>query len=611
MSQRVKTRLVRGPRAPAALLAALATVLALPALSAAAPLGPDDPRVEKPVRSAAPDAGKVEESYVRLFAPLPDSAPAHPARCDSVSYLRFRNADGPKQAKRADGVVVTIPGFLGGAGSFDQLARNVVRTAAARGEDVEFWALDRRANCLEDHTGVQASAEARDPKVAFDYYFGGQEVKGRRFGGFVSREDAAFLNDFGLDRTVRDWYTTVTSELPGQRRRERKLICGGHSLGGPLTAAFAGWDFDGDPSTQADAGYEQCAGFVGLDTTFAIDGSTGAPVGIGIFNGLVGASGAAPYVDAPPLTPRTIQLVPISGAAAYTRPKSESPINQLIPNTPEFDFTLRLLYSRDAANFATGQPSIRDFRLTNEAVLGGIFDDNSAGISILRSSLGFISGGPLTDKNFPAPDGTLALPEEPKGPLYGWQGHRRVGKNGEPVAPNDSGEPYTSRESEVTDIEQFARGSFEAPADFAEQYFPTRITTDVGAATAGDRSGDLSNLRYDGIAERPALLIQAGDSDDNSGEDSGTPQEGDPPNGMPNSREVIIPGYNHLDVVTAARKQNDGRPEGSSTAIVDFACAVVLGCKGPDGGPDEGGGGGDDRGGRDRQGFTHGSPPRR
>ena len=579
----------------AALAGALLIVFSASALAASP--SADDRRVEQGVRSEAPDASKVEESYVRLHDPLPDSAAEHPRSCDSIGYLRFRNAGGPGKAKRADAVVVNIPGFLGGAGSFDQLARNTVRSAAARGEDVEFWALDRRANCLEDHRGVNASARERDPKVAFDYYFGGRKVNGRAFDGFVSREDAAFLEDFGLDRTVRDWYSIVTRELPGQERRERKLICGGHSLGGPLTAAFAGWDFDGDPDTRRDAGYKQCAGFVGLDTTFSITGGAGAPSGAGILTGLIAQSGAAPYIDAPPLTPRTIQIVPITGAASYERPEAESPINRLIPRTPEFDLTLRLLYSRDAASFATGQPSIRDFRLTNQAVLGGIFDDNSAGISILRSSVGFLAGGPLVDKDFPAPDGTLALPEQPRGPLYRWQTYDRVGRNGKPVPPNDSGQPYTSRESEVTDIEQFARGSFEAPADFTEQYFPTRIFTDVAAAQAGDRSGDLSNLRYDGVSKRPGLLIQAGDSDDNSGEDSGPPEQGEPPNEMPDSREVILPGYNHLDVVTAARKQNDGRPEGSSTSLVDFACDVVLGC--------ERGGSGGDRG----RGFTRGSPP--
>ena len=59
---------------------------------------------------------------------------------------------------------------------------------------------------------------------------------------------------------------------------------------------------------------------------------------------------------------------------------------------------------------------------------------------------------------------------------------------------NDAGAPYTSREGEVSDLRQLARTLFEAPANFTEQYFPTRILTDVAAAGAGG----FAELRYDG-----------------------------------------------------------------------------------------------------------------
>ena len=99
-----------------------AAVLATPAAS----LGAD--RTEQRVTSAAPDARQVTESYVRVKAPLPASAGAHPEACDWVSYLRFRNAGGPRNPSDADAVITAMPGFLSGAGPFDQLARNFVRT---------------------------------------------------------------------------------------------------------------------------------------------------------------------------------------------------------------------------------------------------------------------------------------------------------------------------------------------------------------------------------------------------------------------------------------------------------------------------------------------------
>jgi hypothetical protein len=550
-----------------ALVSVLAGAIALLTLASPAPAAPMRAKVERSVRSAAPDARIVKESYVRIYAPLPASTPPHPSRCDWIGYLRFRHRNGPKAAKRADLIIVMMPGFLGGASDFDQLARNTILKLARRGRHAELWALDRRANCLEDHTGVRAAARARDPRVAFDYYWRGGTAEGRRFAGFVSPTEARWLGQVGLERTLRDWYTVLRRGIPGQRRRARKVICGGHSLGGPLTAAFASWDFDGDPGTRRDAGFRQCAGLVGLDTTLSVAGGDEGPSGAFAFID----TAAAPYVSAPPFTPETIGIPSMFGVGAFFRPSGLELIRDL-PHTPNIDLSQRVLFSRDAAHFATGMPSIRDFEVTNLAAFAGILDDNSAPepLTFLRASLGSITGGPLTDKNFPAPDPTLALPEDPDGPTYRWVPYRRVGRPA-PIPLNDDGEPYTHRQSEVTDIRQFARTMFEAPADFVEQYFPTRILVDVAAA----EDGGFEDLRYDGPALRPAFLVQAGDSDDNGGPDVGPARAGTKPNSFRASRELILPGYNHLDVATAARVQNDGRSEEASTALARFVLRIV------------------------------------
>jgi hypothetical protein len=546
--------------------------LAAPTASAAPAPGTT---VEEPIVSAAPDAQQVRASYVRVYDPLPESSGAHPEACDWIGYVRFRSAKGPRRSQDADAIIVIIPGFLGGAGSFDQVARNTVRTAAERGRPVEYWSLDRRANCLEDHHGVHAAARARNASVAYDYYWNGREVEGRRFEGFKTATDAGFLGEFGLERTTLDWNTIMQRGIPRQRQRARKVICGGHSLGGPLTAAYASWDFDGNPDTLTDAGYNQCAGLVGLDTTLDISGADSGAPGSSSAIGLVGQSGGAPFIDAPPLTPETIQIPSVFGVGAFYQPDGTNLLRDL-PHTTNIDLSQKLLFSRDAVNFATGMPSIRDFTITNETTLAGVLDDNSAPLSFLRASVGFVTGGPSADKNFPGPSGGfLSIPEEPKTPLYSWLNYDEVGANGASIELNDSGEPFTSREGEVSDISQLARAAFEGPADFVEQYFPTRILLDVVAAEGGDRSGSLSGLKHDGPSKKPALLIQAGDSDDNSPDDRGQPKTGEPPNDKPLSREVIIPGYNHLDVATAARAQNDGRPEPSSTALADFVLEVV------------------------------------
>ncbi len=544
-------------------------------------------RTEQRVASSTPDAKLVTVSYVRVKAPLPASVGAHPEACDWVSYLRFRNAGGPRSPSDADAVITAMPGFLSGAGPFDQLARNFVRTMDARGKNVEFWALDRRSNCLEDHRGLRAAARARDAKVAFDYYWNGRPVDGVTFGGWKSAVEANWLRNVGVEQTVRDWHSILTNEIPSRAVRRRKVFCGGHSLGGPLTTAYAGWDFDGNPATTADAGYEQCAGFFGLDTSLGTGGGNASPAGPA--TALAAASAGAPFVSAPPFTPETLQVPGPLGIAAFHQRGQTQAIKQL-PHSTNVDLSQRVLFSRDAAHFATGSPSIRDFNTTNEAALAGIFDDNSNPITILRASVGSAEGGPLVDKNFPSPgysglstaltnNDFLSLPGTPNGPLYRWRNYHDLNARGAPpMARNARGQPYTSAKSEVSDLYEFARIQFEAPADLVEQYFPTRIFGEAIAAGGGDRSDSLADLRHDGISKRPAFLIQAGDSDANSGADPKKASRGAAPNRNPLSGAATLPGYNHIDVTTAAWRQNDGRPEGSSANLANFTCRVLGSC---------------------------------
>src|SRR3954465_13185930 len=101
---------------------ALSLALALTAAAPASAAPKPGKKVERAVRSSAPDRRVVKESFVRVYSPLPADAGAHPKRCDWISYLRFRSAKGPRKPSKADAVLVIIPGFLGGAGSFDQVA---------------------------------------------------------------------------------------------------------------------------------------------------------------------------------------------------------------------------------------------------------------------------------------------------------------------------------------------------------------------------------------------------------------------------------------------------------------------------------------------------------
>jgi len=561
--------------------------LLLPGVLAYAPAGRAAvPRTESPVAGGSP-VTDVLETEVAVRIPLPVSAGPHPPGCDWLRYLRYRHRGGPAQSARADRILVAQPGILEGAGAFDSVARGTVAEAARQGSHIEFWALDRRSNCLEDHAGIRAGLAAGDSRAALGYYYGGEAVDGRRFAGFLDSARVPWLARVGLEQTVRDQYDLLVAELPDQATRERKVQCGGHSLGGIITGYFAVWDFDGDRATTADAGYRQCAGYFALDTTISTslaDLSGSMPdgmlpdVGLGyaaVHAGLI--SGVLPRtVSAPTLiNAETMNLLAIAGLAARTDPDGETLLPAL-PSNDNIDTTQRILFSKDFGTFLSGSPSVRDFHLTNAAVLGSLLDDNSQPLSFMTASAGFFDGGRIADKTFPVPNdvardpalgplagllGTrpMAIPDEPRGPLYTWRNYDRIGAPDDPAYRTSDGRLFSTPAEEVTDLRELARSFAEHPLDFTEQYFPTRLVTDIQLGTAPQIKGFVAHPT--GLTARPVITLLAG-------------------NGLlagrtlpPEFNVVVAPGYEHLDVLTAAPAQHSGRPEIVSTSLARFAAA--------------------------------------
>ncbi|MEU2269108.1 hypothetical protein ABZ568_22400 [Streptomyces olindensis] len=556
--------------------AALAVLLTAGTLTAAAPgARADGARTETPVASTSPVTG-VTESVVRVKVPLPESAGPRPAACDWLSYLRYRSADGPTASADADRILVAQPGILEGAGAFDGVARNTVARAAEQGLHIEFWALDRRSNCLEDRTGIASG----DQHTAVDYYYRGKQVDGRTFGGFAPNSRLGWMAKLGIEQTVRDQYDLLAAEVPDQTQRKRKVLCGGHSLGGVITGYFATADFDGDRATTADAGHNQCAGYFALDTTVAtsladLSGSlpddTNLP-DIGLGHGVIQAgldSGVLSRTLSAPvlLNPETMTLLAIAGLGALKDLDGEADLPRYLPSNLNIEATNRFLFSKDTAAFLSGTPSVKDFRLTNGAVLGALLDDNSVPLAFLQTSVGFFDGGPIADKSFPVANGGTrqpglygtaykAIPDRPQGPLYTWRTYDRVGDPDDPGHRSADGTPFTGPGEEVTDIRQLARSLAEQPLDFTEQYFPTKLVTDLQLSTAPQVRKLV--VHPEGLKANPVLTVLAGE---------GLLAGRVPPELHP----VVADGYQHLDVLTAAAEQNDGRPEPVSTSLAAFA----------------------------------------
>lgn len=585
------TRRLALPAAAAAALLALGVGVAVASADepGEAATGSGAEREERAVPSGSP-VTDVVETVVRVKLPLPEGVGARPTDCDWLSYLRYRHEDGPEESASADRILVAQPGVLEGAGAFDAVARNTVARAAADGRHIEFWALDRRSNCLEDNRGVRAGLAARDAKVALDYYYDRRAVDGQTFAGYLGNEQVEFLQHVGLEQTLRDQFDLLAAELPDQELRKEKVMCGGHSLGGVLTGFFAIWDFDGDPATREDAGFNQCAGYFALDSAIStslpdIAGMRVMPTGMmpdpGLGFAVVQAglrSGAVPRTLSAPavINAETMNVLTLAGLAALVAPDEQSTLVADLPSNLNIDGTTRLLLSKNLLAFVTGSPAAGEFKLSNEAVLGALMDDNSQPLAFLQTSVGFFAGGRIADKDFPLPRNVSgipglsglsgmfgqearAIPDEPNGPVYAWRNFDQFGPTDGPVPNASDGTPFTSAAKEVTDIQQLARSMAERPLDFTEDYFPTKLVTDIQQSAATEIARNA--VHRDGLTANPTITLLAGD---------GLRGAAAPP---PSGETVVAPGYQHLDVLTADARQNDGRPEPVSASLAAFATA--------------------------------------
>ncbi|HWG85632.1 MAG TPA: hypothetical protein VNT60_09145, partial [Deinococcales bacterium] len=217
------------------LLPLLALVLAACAPAPAAPSSL--PSAPDPAAMAAVRVERVE---------LPGFPEEHtPATLNRAVFLRYR-APG---AVGARAVVVFVPGLFGGASGFDRLARGIV----ALEPGVEAWAVDRRANLLEDHAALREATDRNDPLVAWRHYV----RDAGKPAGFspVAGGEAPYAGYWGLETAIGDLRVVVTEA----RRVAPRVVLAGHSLGATLSAQYAGWDFAGR------AGHEDLAGLVLLD----------------------------------------------------------------------------------------------------------------------------------------------------------------------------------------------------------------------------------------------------------------------------------------------------------------------------------------------------------
>ncbi|MDR3415083.1 MAG: alpha/beta fold hydrolase [Nevskia sp.] len=529
----------------------------------------------------------VESSYVTIDGYTPASPLGAPLACDKLSFLRFKTKDASSNAEDADAAILMVPGILEGASAFDFFGRQLVYIAKTRHhKNIEVWAMDRRSNCLEDHTGFVAGSQAATAQEAEDlmigYYYKNQPINGRTFQGFLQQDQIRFLSEFGLRQTTQDMYAIIKSMMPTPGVSKKKVILAGHSLGGLHVSAFLSWDFDGNPSTTADAGYNLVAGAVGLETFVSSVAEIPkyvtrfVPFAKQILNvtgnltedGYVALLGALQAGKLPTDTfipglfsPEVLAMPDALSILATKDAGAQSDVLQKIPAlSPEVTGILKLVFSRDPQDPTT----LKDYRLTNQAIIGALFGDKFSPLGFLQTGLGFMHGGAIVKKN-PAleslreapgigPYGELLFGQEQNyipadagpdlrhlgtGPLYDWGTRDQIATPLDPDYKSAGGlVTFTTLQDNPSDMQEFIRGLYRTPTDLGEWYFPTRIVLDVlGLAFPWGTKHGLDVYHIDGPSKVPSMIVIGG-------EGIVVPLLGAIP---PQQNQIVAPGFHHVD----------------------------------------------------------------
>ncbi|MGH0030907.1 MAG: hypothetical protein ACQGVC_14030 [Myxococcota bacterium] len=539
-----------------------------------------------------------------LLGPAPD--------LNRISTVRTRWDNGSGDPPRA--ILVFIPGFLGGATTFDPIARDLVRKYNG---SIEVWAVDRRPNQLEDRLGAQYAVAnatspacmASPPLASCEIFEGAQfysaDVDVAPLGDFpgpgdldldldgvldpqgtltdglgvnrgpivLTQDDARFMAHWGLDTYFRDWKLLVESAraIVGA---DGLVLLGGHSQGTGWATTFAAYDFDPHPAVTV-PGHSLIDGLILVEGGGVGGGSASKP-SLADYQSTVAdletAGGADVFLS--DFSGIPLQALGTSGEvsaiAAFFQPSEPS----LVQRTPTFGSGI--------VSILLGAPA------TNKAVVGLFLDDDFSPIGAFRASLGFSddgvnnhavlpgfapfylaasNGGLRTWKDFDDP----TLPTCPPNTFNVSPGCAII-DNGGPSAPGDPPKA-NGVEAEVTSIDDFLRTQFGKANGFEWYFVSGRVSLDF---SYGNDSSALvaESLLLDPTDEGPLVVTQNAGVDVPvlaiGGSNGLTPEAksfdgylasiATPP---ADQHVVILEGHAHLDPISAS--DNPAVP-----AIVDF-----------------------------------------
>lgn len=369
----------------------------------------------------------------------PVHAAATPTALDVTQVVRYRQDVASPVAAHA--ILVAMPGFLAGASTFDGLARTLVRRGAARGVAVEVWAIDRRANLLEDTYGLELAEASRTPSLASDYYRSFQPVDGHIFEGIREQSSLAYMSEWGLATHAED-LRRVIALVPEVSRRGHVFLLG-HSLGGSFAEAYGAWTFESD----ARRGAEELAGFILIDGILGTTPSTeneyltGSSAGGYPAPGLDGIRDNQPYTALPLLGVSALVNAEIAALHAHFDPTG-------VIDDSERDNQFSVLFGADMP------------RMTNLAAMGLAFDAAHEPLPFVRATIGTLVGPTEGYSTFFTTD-ILQRPSDLT-MTYSWVDG--------PTAPG-----------EFSSAADLAHAMVHGRSNLSEWYFPSRLALDLAA----------------------------------------------------------------------------------------------------------------------------------
>lgn len=198
----------------------------------------------------APAAHAAKPVEVRFKSYPGYNSPGTPAQYNRVGVIEV----GPRRARN---ILILIPGTSASAAYFVPLAKTVVGLA----HGWQVWSIERRENLLEDHSVLdRAKNGTATPQETFDYYLGwlANPAVTTHF-QLIPDADVAYAKQWGMKVELEDTRRVVQAAT---KRNARRIVLGGHSLGGTMVTAYATWDFGG------------VAGAKGLSGLVYIDGGS-------------------------------------------------------------------------------------------------------------------------------------------------------------------------------------------------------------------------------------------------------------------------------------------------------------------------------------------------